>query len=229
MKVTIRFFAIYREMAGVREVHLELGKETTVAQLLGRLGQEYPQVMVNPQITMVAVNREYVDMDFPLAEGDEVALIPPVSGGSRVHITEEPISSSELAAQLRKESHGAVVTFEGIVRGLDAGRRVLYLEYDAYPEMAEKKMREIVDEIRHRWNIEDMAMLHRIGRLEVGECSLVIVVAAPHRNEAFDACRYAVNRIKEIAPIWKKEVWEDGEVWVGWQSSEAASLTKEPH
>lgn len=229
MKVKLRFFAIYREMAGAKEAELELEKEATVAQLLERLSQKFPQITINRAATLVAVNREYVDADFALTDGDEVALIPPVSGGGWVHITESPISPQKIAAELRKETHGAVVSFEGIVRGLEQGHQVLYLEYDAYPEMAEEKLREITEEIRHRWNIEDVVIFHRIGRLEVGECSLVIVVASPHRREAFAACQYAVDRIKEIVPIWKKEVWEDGEVWVGWQSTEAAGLSKEPH
>ena len=129
-------------------------------------------------------------------------------------ITREPLQPQALAGKIRNETHGAVVTFEGIVRGLSEGRKVLYLEYDAYPEMAEGKLREIGDEIRSRWGVEEVAIHHRVGRVEVGETSLVVVVASPHRKEAFAACQYAVDRIKEIVPIWKKEVWEGGEEWV---------------
>ncbi|MDP2953473.1 MAG: molybdenum cofactor biosynthesis protein MoaE [Chloroflexota bacterium] len=129
-------------------------------------------------------------------------------------ITREPLQPQALAEKIRNETHGAVVTFEGIVRGLSEGRKVLYLEYDAYPGMAESKLREVGDEIRSRWGVEEVAIHHRVGRVEVGETSLVVVVAAPHRKEAFAACQYAVDRIKEIVPIWKKEVWEGGEEWV---------------
>lgn len=129
-------------------------------------------------------------------------------------ITREPLQPQALAEKIKKETHGAVVVFEGIVRGLSEGRKVLYLEYDAYPGMAESKLREIGEEIRSLWGVEEVVIHHRVGRVEVGETSLVVVVAAPHRKEAFAACQYAVDRIKEIVPIWKKEVWEGGEEWV---------------
>jgi molybdopterin synthase catalytic subunit len=132
-----------------------------------------------------------------------------------IEITEKPLVPEQVINRVhRKETHGAVVSFIGIVRGYSAGKKVLFLEYEAYKEMAEKKLREIAEEIKSRWQLEDLAISHRIGHLEVGEPVLVVVVAAPHRQEAFAACQYAIDRLKQIVPIWKKEVWEGGESWV---------------
>jgi molybdopterin synthase catalytic subunit len=134
-------------------------------------------------------------------------------------ITTEPIDVDALYRAVLRDRDGAVVTFHGVVREYsDSGRAVRYLEYEAYPEMAEAQMRAIGAEIKRRWDIDDVAMVHRIGRLEIGEASVVIAVAAPHRGEAFDACEYAIDTLKATVPIWKKEVFADGEVWVGLQS-----------
>ena len=134
-------------------------------------------------------------------------------------ITTEPIDVEALYRAVLRDRDGAVVTFHGVVREYsDSGRAVRYLEYEAYPEMAEAQMRAIGAEIKRRWDIDDVAMVHRIGRLEIGEASVVIAVAAPHRGEAFDACEYAIDTLKATVPIWKKEVFADGEVWVGLQS-----------
>ena len=134
-------------------------------------------------------------------------------------ITTEPIDVEALYRAVLRDHDGAVVTFHGVVREYsDSGRAVRYLEYEAYPEMAEAQMRAIGAEIKRRWDIDDVAMVHRIGRLEIGEASVVIAVAAPHRGEAFDACEYAIDTLKATVPIWKKEVFADGEVWVGLQS-----------
>ncbi|HKC73130.1 MAG TPA: molybdenum cofactor biosynthesis protein MoaE [Chloroflexota bacterium] len=134
-------------------------------------------------------------------------------------ITSEPIDVEALYRAVLRDRDGAVVTFHGVVREYsDSGRAVRYLEYEAYPEMAEAQMRTIGAEIKRRWDVDDVAMVHRIGRLEIGEASVVIAVAAPHRGEAFDACEYAIDTLKATVPIWKKEVFADGEVWVGLQS-----------
>ena len=134
-------------------------------------------------------------------------------------ITTEPIDVEALYRAVLRDRDGAVVTFHGVVREYsDSGRVVRYLEYEAYPEMAEAQMRAIGAEIKRRWDIDDVAMVHRIGHLEIGEASVVIAVAAPHRGEAFDACAYAIDTLKATVPIWKKEVFADGEVWVGLQS-----------
>ena len=134
-------------------------------------------------------------------------------------ITTEPIDVEALYQAVLNDRDGAVVTFHGVVREYsDSGRIVRYLEYEAYPEMAEAQMRAIGAEIKRRWDVDDVAMVHRIGRLEIEEASVVIAVAAPHRGEAFDACEYAIDTLKATVPIWKKEVFADGEVWVGLQS-----------
>jgi molybdopterin synthase catalytic subunit len=129
-------------------------------------------------------------------------------------ITREPLDPTELVEAVRRDESGAVALFYGVVRNENKGRAVRYLEYDAYPEMAIKKMREVADEVRARFPVTGMGVLHRIGRLEIGETSLLVAISSGHRKEAFEACHYAVNRIKEIVPIWKKEVWEDGEEWI---------------
>lgn len=127
-----------------------------------------------------------------------------------VLITEKPLNPEEIVSGLKKDTYGAVATFLGIVRGYARGKKLLYMEYDAYREMAEKKLQEIVEEIKTKWKLEDVAICHRIGRLEIGETSLVVAIASPHRKEAFQACQYAVDRIKHTVPIWKKEVDVDG-------------------
>ena len=132
-----------------------------------------------------------------------------------IDITHDPLDPDAITAQVRKDTNGAVVTFLGTTRSLTGGRRVLHLEYEAYRPMADSKLAKIVDEIRQRWSINDVAIAHRLGRLEVGEISLVIAVASPHRQGAFAACQYSVDRIKQVVPIWKKEFFEGGEVWVG--------------
>lgn len=149
-------------------------------------------------------------------------------------ITHEPLDPEAVTASVRKDRNGAVVTFLGTTRDTTAGRRVLYLEYEAYRPMADRKLAEIVEEVRRRWSLEDVAVAHRLGRLEVGEVSLVVAVAAPHRREAFEACAYVVDRLKETVPIWKKEYFEGGEVWVGSEDdpqarrAEAAARAVEP-
>jgi molybdopterin synthase catalytic subunit len=130
-------------------------------------------------------------------------------------ITERPLHLGSLVEAVARSSSGAIATFLGVVRAQTRGRRVLYLEYDAYREMAIPKMREIADEIRRKWEVDEIAMVHRVGRLEVGEASVAIAVSAPHRHQALSACAFAIDRLKEIVPIWKKEVWTDGEEWVG--------------
>jgi molybdopterin synthase catalytic subunit len=132
-----------------------------------------------------------------------------------IHITSEPLNPQEITDLVRKNSNGAVVTFLGTVRDHSEGRDVLYLEYEAYQPMAEKMLSQIVQEVRERWDIQDMAIAHSTGRLEIGEISLVVALASPHRKEAFEASEYALERIKHLVPIWKKEVFDGGEAWVG--------------
>ncbi len=135
-----------------------------------------------------------------------------------IEITPKPIDVQPVIESAQRNTNGAVVTFLGTVRNNSEGKRVLYLEYDAYPAMAKKKLAEIADEIEVKWGIKEVSIVHRTGRLEIGEIAVVIAVGSPHRAEAFRACEYAIDRIKKMVPIWKKEAWEDGEVWVGLES-----------
>jgi len=237
VRVSVRLFAGLHDLVGRREVELELVDGATVAALREQIASQYPAVVPLMSALVCAVNEEYVPNEHRLSPGDQVALIPPVSGGSsagggqtaarlggsspgggaeadRFQVTEEPLDPQRLVNLVRRDESGAVALFYGVVRNHSQGRRVLYLEYDAYPSLAVKKMHQVAEEARSRWDITDIAISHRIGRLEVGETSLLVVVSAPHRREAFEACHYAVDRIKEIVPVWKKEVWEGGESWV---------------
>ena len=212
MKVSVRLFAGLHELLGQRNVTLDLPDEATVAELRTQLSREYP--VVTPYLTTLvcAVGDEYVSADHPLREGDDVALIPPVSGGSDgpFRVTSEPLDANELMRAVRNDESGAVVLFHGVARNHSEGRRVLALDYDAYPALAETKLREVAGEVRRRWPITGIAVLHRTGRLEIGETSLLVAVSSAHRQEAFEACHYAVDRIKQVVPVWKKEIWEDG-------------------
>jgi molybdopterin synthase catalytic subunit len=138
-------------------------------------------------------------------------------------IVNGPIDVTALVAEVRSDYDGAVCTFQGVARRYSRGREVVHLEYEAYPEMAERKMAQIADEIRAKFGVDRVAMRHRTGVLQIGEASVVIAVASPHRNEAFAACLYGIDRLKQTVPIWKKEVWSDGEQWIGWEHEVASS------
>ena len=227
MKVNVRLFAGLNELLGQKHVSLELAEGATVVQLRDKLGQEYPAVTPYLTALVCAIDEEYVNSDYALHDGDEVALIPPVSGGGGdegwFQVTSEPLDGERLMEAVRRDGSGAVVLFSGVARDHSEGRRVRALEYDAYPSMAEKKLREVADEVRARWPITAIGVLHRTGRLAIGETSLLVAVSAAHRREAFEACHYAVDRIKQIVPIWKKEIWEDGDgAWVGGHQVETA-------
>ena len=137
-----------------------------------------------------------------------------------IQITHDELEPDKITAQVRRDTNGAVLTFLGTTRSVTRGRRVLHLEYEAYRPMADNKLAEIADEMRQRWDVQEVAIGHRLGRLEIGDVSLVVAVASPHRQHAFEACQYAVHRIKQIVPIWKKEYFEGGEVWVGSQEDD---------
>jgi molybdopterin converting factor subunit 1 len=219
MRVHIRLFAGLHDLIGERNVTLELPADATVADLRDQLSRQYPVITPYLPTLVCAVDEEYVTPDHTLREGDDVALIPPVSGGSAdaglFEITKEALDPQRAAAAVRRDESGAVVLFSGVARNHSEGRRVLALEYDAYPEMAARKLREVAEEARARWPITGIAIHHRIGRLEIGEASLLVAVSSAHRREAFEACQYAVDRVKQTVPIWKKEIWEDGEgAWV---------------
>jgi len=212
MRIKVRLFAAYREAVGRGEMSLEVEGALSPLDLWRRLGEEHPVLLEFGPSLLVAVNGEYAPLDRPLREGDEVAFIPPVSGGS-FRVTDEEIRLQELIDEVRDEEAGAMVTFLGTVRRHSRGREVQHLEYEAYPEMAERKLEEIGQEMQERWGVR-VAIVQRVGHLEVGEASVAIAVAAPHRREAFEAARYAIDRLKEIVPIWKKEFYEGGEEWI---------------
>ena len=228
MKVTVRFFALYRERAGRDKVCLELGPGATVSQLVEEVRRLYPNLAPPTVEIVAAVNTEYAGPETALFVGADVALIPPVSGGNNmIEITRQPLKPEEVTAKVRSDTNGAVVTFLGTTRLFAEGKRVLYLEYEAYEEMALKELEKIHREIRSEWNIDDIAITHRIGRVDIGEVSLVVAVASPHRNEAFRACHETVDRIKERVPVWKKEYFEDGYHWVACEDHDH-SLVQEP-
>lgn len=221
MQVKVKLFASVREVIGARELPWELPDGATVSDLMQAIDEAYPQAHLRKRALHVAINQKYADLDAPLKEGDEVAFLPPVSGGQELdghdiyEVTEEPLSIDDLARAVGLPACGAIATFVGIVRDHTGERQVDHLEYEAYTPMAEKTLRQIGQEIRERWpSIRAVGIRHRIGRLEIGEASVVIAVAASHRADVFDACRYAIDRIKEIVPIWKKEFWTDGEMWI---------------
>ncbi|WP_018132828.1 molybdopterin converting factor subunit 1 [Effusibacillus pohliae] len=221
MEHTIRFFAGVAEATGHREYTVRLQEGATAGDLLAKLQADFPAAAELLGRCFVSVNQEYADRATVIREGDELAVIPPVSGGSgndpRFEITTEPLSSDRLIRKVSNPYAGAVLTFVGTVREFTNGQRTLHLEYEAYPQMAVKKMAEIAAEIEAKWPGTQVAISHRIGKLEIEEAAVVIAVATPHRAAAFEAGRYAIERLKQIVPIWKKEVWEDGSEWKGHQ------------
>lgn len=217
MDVTIRYFAIIREITGRSREQRSLANPMTAGALLDQLSEEFPRLARVRPVTMIMVNESYVDGDHLLHDGDEVALIPPVSGGMGrlFRVQDEVIDARQTESVVSHAAAGAIVTFTGTVRDHGRGRSVTKLEYEAYAPAAEKMLEQIGDEIEQRWGLTAVAIVHRIGTLEIGEASVAISVASAHRDAAFDASRYAIERIKEIVPIWKKEHYADGATWIG--------------
>ncbi len=209
MRVVVKLFAALRERAGAGERALELADGSRAGDVWAALG-----LGEEPVGLLYAVNRAYAERDQALAEGDEVALIPPVSGGTFV-VTEEPLSLEAVVAEVEDESAGAVATFTGTVRRQSRGRTVHHLEYEAYAEMAESVMVGLATVLKARYDLHEIAIHHRVGRVEIGEASVVIAVSAPHRADALAACKDAIDALKETVPLWKKEVYEGGEEWIG--------------
>jgi len=217
MRVKVRLFARLREIVGVGEVESELNGGATVADLLEALHAEYPGLVDVTPRTVISVNQEFVTPDNLLSDGDEVAIFPPVSGGAEsFRVTFDPITLDEVAGMVVKPHTGAVATFAGVVRNVTGDKEIAYLEYEAYEEMALAKLRQVAEEARVRWpGTVDIAIMQRIGHLDVGDVAVVIAVSSGHRDEGcFEACRYAIDRLKQIVPIWKKEVGPTGEEWV---------------
>jgi molybdopterin synthase catalytic subunit len=219
MNVHLRYFAIIRETLGRSEETREVEPGTSAGELFDLLALEAPRLAPMKRSTILMVNQEYVQADRVLVDGDELALIPPVSGGGETdrlfRVQAEELDPRQAERAVADPAVGAVVTFVGTVRDHARGRAVVALEYEAYAPAAEKMFAQIADEIAERWGIGRVAIVHRTGRLVPGEASVVIAVAAAHRDEAFAACRHAIERLKAIVPIWKKEWYGDGVVWVG--------------
>ena len=207
MGITVRLFAGLRERAGWSQRELEN---------VERVGEVWPALELGnePPGLLYAVNREYATPETPLSDGDEVALIPPVSGGA-FRLSEEPLSLKAVVDEVASEGAGAVATFVGTTRMHSRGRTVTHLEYEAYEGMAERELEAIASELRSRYELCDVAIHHRIGRVGIGERSVVIAVSAPHRQDALAACKDAIDTLKERVPLWKKEVYEGGEEWIG--------------
>jgi molybdopterin converting factor subunit 1 len=217
MRVTIKLFARLREIAGASRLERELADGASVGDLLAVLHAEFPRLADVTARIITSVNQEFATPDRLLHDGDEVAIFPPVSGGADVlRITSDPVSLDEVVRAAVQPHTGAVASFVGVVRAVSGGKEVAYLEYEAYREMAVAKMRQIAGEVRARWpDIVDIAIVQRIGRLEVGDVAVAIAVSSGHRDQGcFEACRYAIDRLKQIVPIWKKEVGPSGEEWV---------------
>jgi MoaE-MoaD fusion protein len=218
MKVCLQLYASIREAVGRRDVDLEVADGATLTELKEQIGAEFPSLQPMLKTVVFAIDDEYVPFEEKLHDGAVVALIPPVSGGSEdplFRVTREPMPAQELAELVRRDEDGAVALFYGVVRNHSEGRAVERLEYEAHESMALRKMQEVATETKRRFpDISEIGVWHRIGRLEIGETSLLVAVSSPHRNEAFEACHWAVDRVKEVVPVWKKEHWAGGSAWV---------------
>jgi MoaE-MoaD fusion protein len=221
--ITALLFGQAREAVGADHIELSLAQPATVSSAFDALKARHPQLAAMERSLMFAINEEYASRQQALADDDRLAILPPVSGGEVqgediFEITREPIDMSDLRARLLEGDSGAAVIFDGVVRNNTKGRRTLYLEYEGYNEMALKIMAQIGREVHEKWAINRFGIIHRLGRLEISESSIVIIVTSAHRKIAFEACHYAIDRFKKIVPIWKKEFFEDGEVWVDGES-----------
>jgi len=221
MKIKVLFFGLTHDLTGFGQEQVEVPEGEKLEYVWRYYQSRFPRLREFSGSLVAAVNQEVAEESCVLREGDEVAFLPPVSGGApvpegdddRYGITREVIPVAELAQQLKAAEAGAVVVFEGIVRQHSGGRNTLYLEYEAYEPMAIRKMREIGEEAKQKFAVHRIGMLHRLGQLEIGETSVAIVVTSAHRRPAFEACHYLIDRLKQIVPIWKKEYFQDGAVW----------------
>ncbi|MBZ5561051.1 MAG: molybdenum cofactor biosynthesis protein MoaE [Acidobacteriia bacterium] len=216
MKIRVLFFGLTHDVTGFGQELLELPEGESLAGLRRLYSRRFPRLNELADSLVVAVNEEIAESSRTLNDGDEVAFMPPVSGGSDTDIyrfVHVPISAALLARELQAPEDGAVVAFEGVVRNHSLSRKTLYLEYEAYEPMAVRKMQEIGEEAKRKFAIDRVGIVHRLGRLEIGETSVAIIVTAAHRHPAFEACHELINRLKKVVPIWKKEYFADGAVW----------------
>jgi MoaE-MoaD fusion protein len=223
IQVRVQAYGVLKDALGPSASSWALEEGATVRDLVAQLGERFSASLFRG--IAVSVNAEYAEASQVLRQNDEVALLPPVSGGAAqpedvvtaegesVCLTREPIAAERLIADAKRGEDGAVVVFDGIVRNHSRGRSTLYLDYEAYEEMARKQMNQLVQEARERFRVRHITIVHRLGRLEVGETSVLIVVASAHRAQAFEACRWLIDTLKKTVPIWKKETFSDGAVW----------------
>ena len=224
MKIGVLFFGVLKDVIGRSGETVDLPEGARVREVLLYFAREAPGFEAMAPSLAISVNREYSGADRALREGDEVGLLPPVSGGSaeggvrdqvpgEVQIVREPIATEAVVERLKRPEDGAAVIFEGVVRNNTRGRRTLYLDYEAYEAMALTQMESLAMEARARFAVRGASVVHRLGRLKIGETSVLIVVAGAHRSAAFEACRGLNDTLKKTVPIWKKEYFEDGAVW----------------
>ena len=222
MRVRVLFFGQLKDIVGVSQEEADLSEGARVEDLFERYGRRFPRLAEFRPSIAASVNQEYAAWRAPLAAGDEVAFLPPVSGGQMeatvaeediFQLVRQPIVPREILENLKAPQDGALVVFDGFVRDNYKGQPTQYLIYEAYEPMAYAKMREIGAQMRERFSIHRLAIVHRLGRLEIGETSVLIAVGSPHRAAAFDACRYAIDTLKRTVPIWKKEHFVGGAVW----------------
>jgi molybdopterin synthase catalytic subunit len=215
MRVSVRLFGSIREAVGEKELAVDLPEGASARDLRRILAARYPVFDDFGERLAVSVQLEVVPLDTALRDGDEVAFLPPVAGGAGAcWISDRPLEEAEAVARVKGPGMGGIVTFVGAVRDHARGRSIRHLEYEVYPEMAVREMEKIAAHAAQRWPGARVAIGHRCGHLEVGDVAVVVAAAAPHRAEAFDACRFAIDTLKQTVPIWKKEVATDGEYWV---------------
>jgi len=220
MEIRVLFFGVLKDLLGRSSETINLPEGTQVRDVLSHYARQAPRFGEMLPTLALSVNQEYSLSDRALAAGDEVALLPPVSGGAsalptrgEVRIVREAIPTPAVLARLKRPEDGAAVVFEGVVRDNSRGRRTLYLDYEAYEPMALQQMKGLAEQACERFAVAGVSILHRLGRLEIGETSVLIAVASPHRAAAFEACRWIIDTLKKTVPIWKKEYFEDGAVW----------------
>jgi molybdopterin synthase catalytic subunit len=218
MRVTLRHFALIRETLGRQTEERTVEPGTSVSDIYDLLAAEHPRLAPLKASVMMMANQAYVPAEYAVKDGDEIVFIPPVSGGSEgrlFRVTSDELDPRETERAVADPAAGAIVTFTGVVRDNGRGQSVSALDYEAYAPAAEKMLAQVADEIDEKWGLKRVAIIHRTGLLTVGEASVVISISSPHREAAFEACLYAIERLKEIVPIWKKEHYDDGAVWIG--------------
>ncbi len=218
MQVRVLFFGMLKDVVGRASDSLTLPAGATLADLLARYRSEFPRLQQFLPSLALSINREYAAAGQPLHDNDEVALLPPVSGGAPatqplVRIVRERIVPHDIVPPLEKPEDGAIVVFDGVARNHTRGRKTLYLDYEAYEPMALGELRRLAGEALEKFPIRNLALVHRLGRIEIGESSVLIAVYSAHRAPAFEACRWLIDTLKKKVPIWKKEHFEDGAVW----------------